>query len=103
MGLELLELFARAHRGSFLLVHLLDEPVSLILQTRKFLFELSAVPVELQQPLVLLRRTRAGQELPEVAQPVRNTHDEGALGARVSETVGNDVRARRSSRATCSA
>jgi hypothetical protein len=76
MVLELLELLARTNGHGFALVQALNESMLLILQPRQFLLELGTIPIKLQEPLVGLRRTCARQQLPDVAQPVRNAHDE---------------------------
>ena len=105
--------------------------VALVLEPSHFLLEFGPIPVELQQPFVLGRRCGPRKTLTNTAQPVGHTHtqlvgrdDGGCSGQRpcrfrvlqryrlwARPVAGwaagweqrNDDRARRSSRATCSA
>src|SRR5690242_16603345 len=72
---ELQQLLAIAREGGFVSANLFEQPVPLVLQACQFFLELGAIPIQLQQPLILCRTARAaGKKLPEMAQPIGEVH-----------------------------
>src|SRR5690606_850609 len=78
---------------SFQQAHLLQQAPSLILQSRKLLLELRAVPVELQEAFVLFAGPPAGQELANCAKPIGNAHALTAAGVAEEDRSGRSAEA----------